>query len=266
MVKRSRFASRRRPSKAGRTPPDRASCRSVRRTEACSDHRPWRDRAAQDRAYHAAATAAGSGLVARATPFNPRRPARQRISRAEQNPRPTAFPARPGSDAGLLELTFVGEALECVPQRVLRRWPKAAATIAAKSPSSATCGRASRNGARRATADSTFGAGRNAPAGTVNSRSTRKRACSITESRRIPACRALRPFAATSRCSITVRSFTLSSNCARWKRIGVEMLYGRLPMTRNCGPSAAKSKVSASASCSVRRAGGYCATTLAARS
>ena len=38
-------------------------------------------------------------------------------------------------------------------------------------------------GTNRATADSTFGAGRNAPAGTVNRRDTRKRVCSITVSR-----------------------------------------------------------------------------------
>ena len=66
---------------------------------------------------------------------------------------------------------------------VLRRWPNAAATMRAKSAASAMRGCVAPSGTRRATAESTFGAGRNAPGGTMNSRVDAKRACSITVSR-----------------------------------------------------------------------------------
>ena len=65
---------------------------------------------------------------------------------------------------------------------VLRRCPKAAATTRAKSASSSILGRARSSGVRRAIAESTRGIGRNAPGGTINNRSMRKRVCSITES------------------------------------------------------------------------------------
>ena len=57
-------------------------------------------------------------------------------------------------------------------RKVLRRWPKAAATSCANSAASESAGRAAPSGVSRATADSTLGGGRNAPAGTTNSRST----------------------------------------------------------------------------------------------
>ncbi len=68
-------------------------------------------------------------------------------------------------------------------RKVLRRWLKAAATTRSNSRMSVIAGALSRNGTSRASADSTFGAGRNAPAGTVNSRVTAKLTWSITVSR-----------------------------------------------------------------------------------
>ena len=67
---------------------------------------------------------------------------------------------------------------------VLRRCPNAAATMRAKQRvvGDRRLARAP-SGTSRATADSTFGAGRNAPGGTMNSRVTANRACSITVSR-----------------------------------------------------------------------------------
>ena len=58
--------------------------------------------------------------------------------------------------------------------------PGLARVFYADNGSSAIAGRASRSGTSRATADSTFGGGRNAPDGTVKSRVTAKRDCSMT--------------------------------------------------------------------------------------
>ena len=108
--------------------------------------------------------------------------------------------------------------------------------------------------------DMTFGAGRKAVGGTSKSRPMRKRYCSITESRpysSVPGSATMR--ITTSFCSMKVMSFTLSAKLARWNRIGVEMLYGRLPtMRKDAPPSAArlpKSNFNASPSCTVICAG-----------
>ena len=58
---------------------------------------------------------------------------------------------------------------------VLRRCAKAAVTTRAKSASSTMAGRPAPSGVSRATAESTFGAGENAPGGTTNRRRTAKR-------------------------------------------------------------------------------------------
>ena len=124
--------------------------------------------------------------------------------------------ARAGRDAFALQFDVRREALERVAQRLAplteggrdecreKRLRRQGA--AARIPS----------GTSRATADSTFGAGRNAPAGTTNRRSTAKRACSITVRRpysAVPGAAAMR--CTTSFCSITVMSRTIASYCAR---------------------------------------------------
>src|SRR5690606_21321403 len=63
---------------------------------------------------------------------------------------------------------------------VLRRWPKAARTMAAKREGSLMPTVPGARGTSRTTAESTFGAGRNAPGPTVNSGVTVQYACSIT--------------------------------------------------------------------------------------
>ena len=68
-------------------------------------------------------------------------------------------------------------------RNVLRRCEKAAATTRANASSSFAMWGMGRNGIRRATADSTAGAGLNAVAGTSISFSTENRYCNMTDSR-----------------------------------------------------------------------------------
>ena len=110
-------------------------------------------------------------------------------------------------------------------RRVLRRCENAAATTRANSSRSAIAGARSRSGTSRATAESTLGAGRNAPGGTVKSRSIEKTACSITVSRpysAVPGAAVMR--STTSFCSITVRSQRFAAYPARWNSSGELML------------------------------------------
>jgi hypothetical protein len=60
-------------------------------------------------------------------------------------------------------------------RKVLRRWPKASRTIAAKRAGARTATLSAGSGTSRTTAESTFGGGRNAPGGTTNSEVTGSR-------------------------------------------------------------------------------------------
>ncbi len=96
--------------------------------------------------------------------------------------------------------------------------------------------------------ESTAGTGLNAVGGTSKRFSTLNRYCSITESRpraSSPAAAAIR--STTSFCSMKVMSLIRSSYSHRRNKIGVEMLYGKLPTTRSGDGSVEKSNSIASA-------------------
>ena len=96
--------------------------------------------------------------------------------------RASVSPRTPGSMPAL-SIVAASHTADTAFRSVLRRCENAAATRRENNAKSSIRGARSRNGRSRATAESTFGTGRNAPGGTMNKRSTSKRTCSITVSR-----------------------------------------------------------------------------------
>src|SRR5437867_1209695 len=127
---------------------------------------------------------------------------------------------------------------------VFRRWAKAARTTASKRRSSARATRGAASGARRSTADSTFGGGRKAPGGTRIASSTRQWSWTCTE--RLPY--VLPPGAAATRSATSRWSIRAIRSIARGARasavrIEVPTLYGRLPTTSARPPAGRASDV-----------------------